>query len=159
MGWLNKAVKAFKKTTAGNISAFKKQGIKSLTLKRVTASNTIQEAGGYGLTGQKGTEAELAAKKARGDAADAQAATDAQVASKAAADAEAARVTGIETAKTDAVTALRAKMGLGGAAVVDSVAAPGAIDPAILAAQEAEKKRKAALLAAQQANLPKATLG
>ena len=65
MGWLNKAVKAFKKTTADNVSAFKKQGIKSLTLKRATASNTIQEAGGYGLTGQKGTEAELAARGGR----------------------------------------------------------------------------------------------
>lgn len=152
MGLLSKAVKKIKgaaKTAVGGRTKFGRQvfkavgnvtdkGMGALTLGQITGSD----------------RAKLEAQRA----ADAQAPIDAANA-KAAADAEAARVKGIETAKTDAATSLRAKMGLGGAAVADSVVAPGVVNPAVLAAQEEEKKKKAALLAAQQANIPKTTLG
>jgi len=152
MGWLKKAVKSVKgavKTAVGGRTKigrqiFKaadnvaKKGLGALTLGQITGSDRAKQK-----------EADAAAAQAPIDTANV----------KAAADVEAARVKGLETAKTDAATALRAKMGLGGTAAVDSVAAPGVLDPAVLAAQEAEKKKKAALLAAQQANIPKTTLG
>lgn len=105
MGWLQKAVK----NTKENVSAFKKKGINSLTLSRVSGQDLTQElTGQVPFQGHVGTKEEVAAKKARGAAADTADATKSAADMQAIKDAAATQVD-MPTIDSAAVEAARKK--------------------------------------------------
>lgn len=107
MGWLKKAVKKVKgaaKTYVGGRTKLGRQVFKA-------ADNVAKKGLGAFTAGQvSGADTEKSQAALAVKSAEDQAALDA----KTAADAETARVQGIETAKTGAANDLRAKLGLGG---------------------------------------------